>query len=189
MVTSINLGAILGGGIDFPMQKMCKMDLKSGEHYDYLIENAVTNVINKKGAAIYSLRSSDQEAERKLIGEMQEIIDKLNKEYEGLAEFKLRAKVKTPKFEKNEDTTIPEIARLAGKEDNIEVKVASFHAGAETHVYANEKNKYGKTFKPYLIGAANIQNMHSPDEKMEYKTLIKGAEFIYKIFIKFNEST
>lgn len=187
VVTSINLGVILGGGVDFPLQKMSKMDLKSGEHFDYLIENAVTNVINKKGAAIYSLRSSDSQAEADLISEMQAIIDEFNKKYEGLAQFKLTSKVKTKKFEKNTDSTIADIAKIVGKETNVDVKVASFHAGAETHIYANEKNKFGKTFKPYLIGVATIQNMHSPDEKMDYKTLIKGADFVYNLFIKFNE--
>lgn len=187
VVTSINLGVILGGGVDYPLQKMCKQDLKSGEHFDSLIENGVTNVINKKGAAIYSLRSSDTQAEADLIAEMQAIVDKFNKEYEGVAKVTLTAKVKTPKFEKNNDTTIPDVAKLVGKETGVDVKVASFHAGAETHVYANEKNKFGKVFKPYLIGVATIQNMHSQDEKMDYKSLLQGVEFVYNIFLKFNE--
>lgn len=187
VVTSINLGVILGGGVDFPLQKMCKLDLKNNEHFDYLINNAVTNVINKKGAAIYSLRSSDTKAEEDLLADMNKTVDKFNKKYEGLARVKLTAEVKTPRFEKNNDTTIPDIAREVGKEGNFEVKVASFHAGAETHIYANEKNKYGQTFKPYLMGVATIKNMHSPDEQLYYKTLIKGEEFIYNIFLKFNK--
>ncbi|MGN0014278.1 MAG: M20/M25/M40 family metallo-hydrolase [Candidatus Gastranaerophilaceae bacterium] len=187
VVTSINLGAIIGGGIDFPLQKMSKQDLKSGEHYDYLVKNAVTNVINKKGTAIYSLRSSDSKAEADLISEMQAIVDDFNKKYEDLAKFKLSAVVKTKKFEKNTDMTIPNVAREVGKDLNMNVKVASFHAGAETHIYANEKNKFGKIFKPYLIGVATILNMHSPDEKMDYKTLIQGTDFVYNIFLKFNE--
>lgn len=187
VVTSINLGVILGGGVDFPLQKMSKQDLKNGEHFDYLIENAVTNVINKKGAAIYSLRSSDSQAEADLLADIQKIVDKFNKKYEGVAIFKMTSKVKTKKFEKNNDTTIPDVAREVGKETGIEVKVASFHAGAETHIYANEKNKYGKVIKPYLIGVATIKNMHSSDESMDYETLIKGAEFVYDIFVKFNK--
>ena len=187
VVTSINLGVILGGGVDFPLQKMCKQDLKNGEHFDYLMQNAVTNVINKKGAAIYSLRSSDSKAEAELLSEMQKIVDKFNKQYEGLATVKLTSTVKTKMFEKNSDSTIPDIAKEIGKKCNFEVKVASFHAGAETHIYANEKNKFGKTFKPYLLGVADIKNMHSPDEQMDYKSLIKGEEFIHNIFLEFNK--
>lgn len=187
VVTSINLGVILGGGVDYPLQKMSKQDLKSNEHFDYLIENAVTNVINKKGSAIYSLRSSDSEAEANLLSDIQKIVDKYNKKYENIAEFKLKSEVKTKKFEKNNDTTIPDIARVVGKNLNLDVKVASFHAGAETHIYANEKNKFGNIFKPYLIGVATIKNMHSADEKMDYKTLIKGTEFIYNLFLEFNK--
>ena len=187
VVTSINLGVILGGGVDFPLQKMSKIDLKNGEHFDYLIENAVTNVINKKGAAIYSLRSSDSQAEADLLADIQKIVDKFNKKYEGFANFKMTSKVKTKKFEKNHDTTIPDVAREVGKETGVDVKVASFHAGAETHIYANEKNKYGKVIKPYLIGVATIKNMHSSDESMDYETLVKGADFVYDIFVKFNK--
>lgn len=187
VVTSINLGVILGGGVDFPLQKMTKQDLKNGEHFDYLIENAVTNVINKKGAAIYSLRSSDSQAEADLLADIQKIVDKFNKKYEGVAVFKMTSKVKTKKFEKNNDTTIPDVAREVGKETGVDVKVASFHAGAETHIYANEKNKYGKIIKPYLIGVATIKNMHSSDESMDYETLVKGADFVYDIFVKFNK--
>jgi di/tripeptidase len=187
VITSINLGVILGGGVDFPLQKMAKQDLKNGEHFDYLINNAVTNVINKRGAAIYSLRSSDSKAEEELIAEIQSIVDKYNNKYSGIAEFEMKSKVKTPKFEKNSDTTIPDIAKEIGKNKNLEVKVASFHAGAETHIYANEQNKYGKTIKPYLIGVASIKNMHSSDESLEYQTLINGVDFIYNIFVDFNK--
>lgn len=187
VVTSINLGVILGGGVDYPLQKMSKLDLKNNEHFDYLIENAVTNVINKKGSAIYSLRSSDSEAEKVLLSDIQKIVDKFNKQYQGVAEFKMTSAVKTKKFEKNTDTTIPEIAKKVGEATNLDVKVASFHAGAETHIYANEKNKYGKIFKPYLIGVATIKNMHSADEQMDYKTLIKGADFVYNLFREFNK--
>lgn len=187
VVTSINLGVILGGGVDFPLQKMAKQDLRNGEHFDYLIKNAVTNVINKKGAAIYSLRSSDSQAEIDLLGDIQKIVDKYNAKYVGVANFKMTSQVKTKKFEKNSDTTIPDIAKEVGKEIGVEVKVASFHAGAETHIYANEKNKYGKVIKPYLLGVATIKNMHSSDESMDYETLIKGADFVYDIFVKFNK--
>lgn len=187
VVTSVNLGMIIGGGVDFPLQKMSKSDLKNGEHVDYLVKNAVTNVINKQGYAVYSLRSSDSQAEAELIAKMQKIVDEFNNKYNGLAEVKLTSKVKTPKFEKNTDTKLPEIAKIVGKETGLDVRVASFHAGAETHVYANEKNKFGQTFKPYLIGVATIKNMHSPDEKMDYKTLIKGSEFVYNLFVKFNQ--
>ncbi|MBQ2644542.1 M20/M25/M40 family metallo-hydrolase [bacterium] len=187
VITSINLGVILGGGVDFPLQKMAKQDLQNGEHFKYLIENAVTNVINKKGSAKYSLRSSDAQAEEELLSYIKVIVDKFNKKYKGLAKFELSYKVKTPKFEKNNDTTIPDIAKKIGDEMSLDVSVTSFHAGAETHIYANEKNKYGQIFKPYLIGVATIKNMHSADEQMYYKTLIKGTDFVYNIFKEFNK--
>lgn len=187
VITSLNLGVIIGGGVDFPLQKMAKQDLKGNEYYDYLVNNAVTNVINKKGTAIYSLRSSDSKFEADLINDIQKIADKYNEKYKNLAEFKITVKVKTPKFEKNTDTTIPEVAKTVAEKTGIDVKISSFHAGAETHVYANEKNKYGNSFKPYLTGVATIKNMHSPDELMEYQTLLDGVDFLHNMFLEFNK--
>ena len=61
-------------------------------------------------------------------------------------------------------------------------KPTSFHAGAETHVLQNEKlNADGKKFKPMLLGIADIFNMHSPDEQVDWASLIKGRNWIIEI--------
>ena len=90
-------------------------------------------------------------------------------------------------FEKSPNQEMSEIAKLVGKKIGLEVKVQSFHAGAETHIYANKTNKYGEKFKPVLVGVANIYSMHSPNESMEVESLIKGYEFIKEIFLEFNK--
>ena len=46
--------------------------------------------------------------------------------------------------------------------------------------------KYGKKFKPVLVGVANIDSMHSPNEKMEIDSLYTGYEFIKKLFLEYN---
>ena len=89
-------------------------------------------------------------------------------------------------FEKSGDETIQKIGLEAGKKVGIEVEVSSFHAGAETHIYAHKTNKNGKVFKPYLIGLADIYNMHSSDEKMDYASYLKGYEFLKELFLIFN---
>ena len=66
------------------------------------------------------------------------------------------------------------------------MKVSSFHAGAETHIYANETNAQGEKFLPYLIGLATVCNMHSREENLDYKTLLKGQELLSEIFKIFN---
>ena len=90
-------------------------------------------------------------------------------------------------FEKSPNQEMTKIACLAGKKLDINVKVQSFHAGAETHVYANKTNMYGMKFKPVLVGVANIYSMHSENEKMEIESLRKGAEFVKEIFLEYNK--
>ena len=72
------------------------------------------------------------------------------------------------------------------KEHQVTPRIASFHAGAETHVFTYEKNAKGETFKPYLVGAANIYDMHSANERVEISSLEKGFELIKALFLKFN---
>ena len=79
------------------------------------------------------------------------------------------------------------IAKTVGKNIGLDVRVQSFHAGAETHIYANKTNKYGVKFKPVLVGVANIESMHSPNERMEIESLKKGYEFIKEIFLEYNK--
>ena len=90
-------------------------------------------------------------------------------------------------FEKSPNQTMAQIAKKAGQNTNVKVKVQSFHAGAETHVYANKTNKFNQKFKPVLVGVANIYSMHSPNEKVEIESMKKGFEFIKEIFLEYNK--
>ena len=47
-------------------------------------------------------------------------------------------------------------------------------------------NAKGETFMPSLLGLADVYNMHSAAEKVDYKTLIKGYEVIRNTFEEFN---
>ena len=39
---------------------------------------------------------------------------------------------------------------------------------------------------PFLLGLADVFNMHSANEKVDYTTLIKGYSIIKELFIEFN---
>ena len=65
-------------------------------------------------------------------------------------------------------------------------EISYFLAGAETHIYANKTNKQGEKFRPFLLGLADIYNMHSAREKVDYKSFLKGYDIIREIFIQFN---
>ena len=187
VVTSINLGVIIGGGIETAVDNIKTSDMKSNQYLDYILEKAVTNVINIKAGAAYSIRSSSREYEKNLLEEIKVIIDKFNKKYEGLAVADMQSSEHLPPFEKSDDETLVEVAKEAGKNLNLPLDISSFHAGAETHIYANSNNKYGVRLKPTLVGLADVFNMHSANEQMNYKTYLKGYEFLKEFFKVFNK--
>ncbi len=187
VITSINLGVIVGGGIDTALNDIKTKDVKTSQYIDYMTEKAVTNVINTKAAAIYSIRSSSKMFEKNLIDEIEVIINNFNKKYAGLALAEMKVEEHLPPFEKSEDETLIKVAKEAGKNLNLDLDISSFHAGAETHIYANNKNKHGKQLKPTLVGLADVYNMHSANEQMDYKTYLKGYEFLKEFFKIFNK--
>ena len=92
-----------------------------------------------------------------------------------------------PMFEKNEDEYIPILFETVAKKVGLIPEISSFHAGAETHIYANRTNANGEKFSPYLIGLATVCNMHSDREYVDYKTMIKGQELLKELFESFNK--
>ncbi|MGN1125759.1 MAG: M20/M25/M40 family metallo-hydrolase [Candidatus Gastranaerophilaceae bacterium] len=163
VVTSINLGGIKAG------------DIK------------VTNVLNPYAEATYSIRSADLNKENELIDKIQNIISEFNKKYEGIAKATGTFKQKMPAFEKSNDTYIPEVFEKTAKKLGIKYEINSFHAGAETHIYCQHKNSKGETFIPFLMGLADLYNMHSADEKMNYKSFLEGYKLLKEFFLEFNK--
>jgi len=185
-VTSINIGCVIGGGVEPTIQKIVQKEIKADSYIEYVANNCLTNIINTKAMAKYSIRSSEEENEQKLIHEIKAIVDKFNEKYNGLAKADFKAESKMKAFEKSGDETIQNICLKACEKIGINGEVSSFHAGAETHIYAHEKNKFNQTFKPYLIGLADIFNMHSANEMVDINTMLKGYEFLKESFIIYN---
>jgi di/tripeptidase len=162
VVTSCNIGGISSGNL------------------------TVTNVINTDAKATYSIRSSNKQKENELIQTMQKTVDAFNKKYEGIATATIVFKEKMPMFEKNQDDYMPNLFSIAAEKVGIEPEISSFHAGAETHIYANRTNVKNEKFSPYLIGLATVCNMHSANEYVDYKTMIKGQELLKALFEAYN---
>ena len=162
VVTSCNIGGISAGNLN------------------------VTNVINTDAAATYSIRSSNKAKENELIQIMQKTVDEFNKQYKGIATATIVFNVKMPMFEKNQDEYMPNLFSKVAKKVGIEPEISSFHAGAETHIYANKQNAKGEQFSPYLIGLATVCNMHSANEYVDYKTMVKGQELLKVLFEAYN---
>ncbi len=187
VVTSLNLGVIIGGGIETAVDNIKASDMKSNQYLDYIVDKAITNVINTKAGATYSIRSSNREFEKNLISDIKEIVEKFNNKYKDLAIATMESSEHLPPFEKSDDETLIKMAEEAGKNLGYDVEISTFHAGAETHIYANNKNKFGVQLKPVLVGLADIYNMHSNDEQIDYVSYLKGYELLKEFFKVFNK--
>ena len=186
-VTSINIGCVIGGGVEPAIQKIAQKGIKAESYIEYVADNCLTNIINTKAMAKYSIRSSEEANENQLINDIKKIVDNFNKKYEGMAKAEFIAKLKMKAFEKSGDETIQKVCVEACNNIGIKADVSSFHAGAETHIYAHEKNKNGEILKPYLLGLADIYNMHSSNEMVDIASFLKGYEFLKESFLIFNK--
>ncbi|MFI3301181.1 MAG: M20/M25/M40 family metallo-hydrolase [Candidatus Gastranaerophilales bacterium] len=162
VITSCNLGGIISGDV------------------------AVTNIINTNAKASYSIRSADKALEEELKSKMSVVISDFNKQYAGVAQASIVFEQHLPAFEKVDDDFIPTIFEKVAKVVGVKEDISSFHAGAETHIYANQKNSNGEGFAPYLIGLADICNMHSREENVDYKSMLKGYELLQEFFKAYN---
>lgn len=162
VITSCNIGGIVSGNPD------------------------VTNVINTYGKATYSIRSSSRKFEEELKNRMIFEIEDFNNEYAGVAQAQIKFEEHLPAFEKVNDDYIPILFEASARKVGIEPEISSFHAGAETHIYANQVNAKGEPFAPYLVGLADVCSMHSVEENVNYKSIIKGQELIQEFFKAYN---
>ena len=187
VITSCNLGAIVAGGIQNSVASIVEKGIKTNDYITEIMKKTSTNIINTLGMASYSIRSASVAKENELKDLMKSIVDKFNERYKGLAEAQIEFDVHLLPFEKADDDRI-EIAHTRACEiAGIKNDISSFHAGAETHIYCHNKNAKGETFMPVLLGLADVYNMHSAEEKVDYKTLLKGYEVIRNTFIAFNQ--
>lgn len=183
MVTSSNLGSIVAGGV----KRALKEAVYEKEPCRYIAKNCTDNVINTNAAAHYSIRSSNLWYEKELIDAYKRLAKDFEAKYNGLVQIEVEAVEHLKPFEKSQDEFAVEVARRAASNINLDIKIQSFHAGAETHIYANETNSKGEKFKPVLLGIADVYNMHSSEEKIDIKSYKKGYEFLKEFFIEFNK--
>ena len=163
VITSCNIGGIYAGNID------------------------VTNIINTDAQANYSIRSSSRKKEEELKSKMTLTVDEFNIKNKELAKATIEFEEHLPPFEKVDDDYIPTIFEKVANKVGVKPDITSFHAGAETHIYANKTNANNEKFVPYLLGLATVCNMHSKNEYLEYKTILKGHELLTELFKEFNQ--
>ncbi len=186
VITSCNIGAIVGGGVQNAVKAMIDDQINSKDYISEIVDRSSTNIINTLAKVSYSIRSSDLQKEQELKKIMINYIDSFNKKYEGLAEAEIEFSVHLLPFEKSDDNFIPEVHTKASEMAGVKNSVESFHAGAETHIYAHNKNKRGEKFIPFLLGNADVYNMHSDKEKVDFNSMLKGYEVLKNFFNIYN---
>lgn len=187
VITSCNLGAVVAGGIQNSVASIVEKKVKTNDYISEIMKKTSTNIINTLGMASYSIRSASLEKEEELKNLMSSIVNDFNKEYEGLAVAEINFEVHLLPFEQADDDRIEKAHTKACERAGIRNEISSFHAAAETHIYCHNKNSKGETFMPSLLGLADVYNMHSAEEKVDYKTLLKGYEVIKNTFEEFNK--
>ena len=163
VVTSCNIGGIQSGNVN------------------------VTNIINQDAKVTYSIRSSSREKEEELKELMSFQVNDFNNVYQNIAHAELKFEEHLPPFEKGWDNFVPQIFEIAAKAVGVEPEIGSFHAGAETHIYANSYNSKNEKMLPFLVGLADVHNMHCKEENVCYKSMLKGQEILRKFFEEFNK--
>ena len=186
VITSCNLGALVAGGIQNSVASIVEKGIKTNDYISEIMKKTSTNIINVLGKASYSIRSASVAKEEELKALMLSIVDKFNKKYEGLAQAKIEFEVHLLPFERVEDDRVEKAFTLGAEKAGVDFEISSFHAGAETHIYCQKQNNKGETFAPFLLGLADIYNMHSAEEKVDYNTILKGYEILKNTFIEFN---
>lgn len=186
-ITSINLGTVIGGNIQNIVSKVLNENIKEENYLNYFIKNSVTNVINTEAQASYSIRSASEAKENELKQLIQSQVAEFNSKYADFAHAEITFSEHLPRFERADDDLIEKLHAKVCQKLGVDSKVASFHAGAETHIYAQNTNAKGEKFSPFLVGLADIFNMHSNSEKVNYKTLLQGYELLKELFMEFNQ--
>lgn len=157
---------------------------KAGE-----VETGFLNVIASEAEVSYSLRSSEPENEQELLSLIKSVVEELNRKYNGLININLEVKPHLPPFIRSKDDFLPKVIMQAANDVDINCTPASFHAGAETHVLANEKiNADNEAFLPVIVGLADLENIHSRDEKIDWQSFLRGREWLECIIIRFSNA-
>lgn len=202
-ITSINAGVISGGAVNTFIAEAVKEVYELGKEnksipdkydakniLDEINKNSALNIISSEAQIAYSVRSSEPENEQELLDKIKNIVAEVNEKYSGLINIDLEIKKHLKPFVRSEDSLLTDIAVEAGEKQSLKIVPSSFHAGAETHIFANEKkNSSGEAFIPVIAGLADLENIHSSDEKIDWQSFLIGRQWLEDIVSSFAEKS
>ncbi len=110
----------------------------------------MTNVINTEAQASYSIRSASEQKENELKQLIQSQVAEFNSKFSELAHAEITFAEHLPRFERADDDLIEKLHAKVCEKLGVKSNISSFHAGAETHIYAQNTNAQGEKFSPFL---------------------------------------
>ena len=147
------------------------------------------NVISSEAYQAYSIRSSSPEYENELIDLIKGHVNEINQKYQDLVEIEIEVVPHLKPFVKGDNEFLTSTVIEAGEKIGLNIKPLTFHAGAETHVLANDKkNAYGDSFIPLILGVADMENIHSTEERIDWKSSLKGRQLLELIIITYAQT-
>jgi tripeptide aminopeptidase len=156
VVTSINAGLIEGG--------------------------QAKNAIAPAAQITYLLRTTDTAEEKRLISRIRAIAAEVEQKYRRLQKkFRIEVKVTPvlPPWAANTSSPLVKLLQETGKRlGGQKISPLSIHAGAEANIYANKKNSQGEILQPLLLGVANLHAIHTTRERIDWRSLMKGRDWI-----------
>lgn len=199
VVTSINAGSIIGGAANTAISEMNKKVYKlaksnnsipekytSNKLLDTICHESAVNIINTQANISYSIRSSNVAFEKELLDLIRKEVKILSEKYKNRIKIELDIQTHLKPFVSSPDSDISKAIIKAGEKNGIKSLPGIFHAGAETHIYANDKlNAHKESFLPVLIGVATLENLHSFDERLDWLSFLEGRKFLEDIVVYF----
>jgi di/tripeptidase len=143
------------------------------------------NVIASEAKITYLVRSTNAASEAALLEKIRDAVSRVERKYQALQRsFGIDLKVNQSLPPWPADIRSPLLGLVAKATEQVaqrRISPLSVHAGAETNIYANKENSKGETLRPLLLGVANLDAIHTGRERMDWRSLIAGRDWMLAI--------
>ena len=151
-----------------------------------LVEGGVAiNAIAPEARISYLVRTTERAAEETLLREIRAAVSRVERKYRRLQKkFRIEMNVNhilPPWSAKSESPFFRWVQKAGERLSGKKISPLSIHAGAEANIYANKRNAKGEFIEPLLLGVANLHAIHTTRERIDWRSLIQGRDWVLGI--------
>ena len=140
------------------------------------------NAIAPDAQIAYLIRTTDPAEEKKLLKAIRAVVSDVERKHRAFQkDFRIEMKINhlLPPWAANTASPLLKLVQEAAKRlSGRKVLPLSIHAGAEANIYANKKNAGGEILQPLLLGVANLHAIHTTRERIAWRSLIRGRDWV-----------